>query len=152
MTVTSTIKAVNDFFNNVFHQVDARENKAVTNEDRIILFKLWAEFILSTTDNAEDLMNQYAEKLAPISSNFDNDVVEGVIVQFKNKIKENLPLAYFGHLFAKIKFAEGNDKYATELAKKSYEKIVTESNVAASAPLGSAVAQKNSLQVSNFIN
>ena len=130
VTVTGTITAVNNFFENVFHKVDADENKSVTNEDRIVFFKLWAEFILSTADNAEDLMSQYAEKLAPISSNFDNDVVEGVIVQFKNKVEENLPHAYFEFLFAQIKFAEGNDNYALELAKNSYEKIVTESNVA----------------------
>lgn len=131
VTVTSTITAVNNFFDNVFHKDDADENKSVTNENRIILFKLWAEFILSTTDNAEELMTRYSEKLAPISSNFDNDVVESLIVQFKNKAKENLPHAYFEHLFAKIKFAEGNDRYASELAKNSYEKIVTESNVSA---------------------
>ena len=128
--VTGTITAANDFFESIFHKGDADENKSVTNEDRIIFFKLWAEFILSTADNAGDLMNRYAEKLAPISSNFDNDVVESVIVQFKNKTEKNLPHAYFEHLFAQIKFAEGNDRYAAELAKNSYEKIVTESNVA----------------------
>ena len=67
VTVTGTITAVNNFFENVFHKDDADENKSVTNEDRIVFFKLWAEFILSTADNAEDLMSQYAEKLAPIS-------------------------------------------------------------------------------------
>lgn len=87
--VTSTIKAVNDFFESVFNKVDAEENKSVTYEDKIIFFKLWAEFILSTGNDADNLQKHYAEKFAPISSKFDNEIVEGVIVQFKNKIKKD---------------------------------------------------------------
>lgn len=133
--VTETIKAVNNFFASAFHKVNDDENKTITHEDRVLFFKLWAEFILSTCNNADDWQKQYDAKLLPISANFDNALVEGVILQFKNKIekifkKENLPYAYFEYLLAQIKFAEGNDRYATELAKNAYEKIAAESNIA----------------------
>lgn len=133
--VDSTIDAVNKFFQNVF----AMKNRSVKYEDRVLFFKLWADFILSTTGDAQSLMDRYAENLAPISNNFDDVIIEGVIVQFHDKVakifkknnptdEERMAYAYFEHLIAQIEFSQGNDKHALELAKNSYEKIVRELN------------------------
>lgn len=135
VTVTKTITAVNDFFERAFYKVDGDENNNIANEDRTLFFKLWAEFILSTSNDVKYWQKQYSNKLAPISVNFDDDVVENVIVLFQNKIektigKDNIVYAYFEQLFAQIKFAEGTNLYALELSKNSYQKIVIESNVA----------------------
>ena len=127
--IFETRTAVNKFFKNVFREVDAEENQSITDENRILFFKLWAEIILRTTGD-KYLMKQYDENLATISSSLDNSIVKDVVEQFKDKIQnaESSSYSYFEHLLAYIKFAEGDDTDATVLAKIAYEKISTEPN------------------------
>ncbi len=133
--IFQTRDAVCQFLKSAFYNVDAEENQNITNEDRVLFFKFWAEIILRTTQNAEYLMKQYADNLEPVSVYLDDTVTEEVTFQFKDRIekkfgKENIPYAYFEHLFAQVKFSDGNDIYIKKLSQVAYEKIASESNVA----------------------
>lgn len=77
-----------------------------------------------------------------------------MIVQFKKKTEryfkdETRPYTIFEYLFAQIKFAEGCNNYATELAKKSYEKIFAESNVAILKKLSDGRSLRNGALLCN---
>lgn len=129
--VFETRDAVNDFFKNAFYEVDAEENKSITNADRVLFFKFWSEIILRTTNGTKYLMKQYADNLEPISAYLDDDVVESVLLQFKNKIEknagtENISYSYFEHLLAQIKFSQGDRQYVQKLAESAYSKIADE--------------------------
>jgi len=47
--IFQTRDAAAKFFKSAFYDVDAEENQSITNEDRILFFKFWAEIILRTT-------------------------------------------------------------------------------------------------------
>ena len=131
--ILQTRAAACEFFKSAFYKVDAEENQSITNEDRILFFKFWAEIILRTTQKAENLMEQYSDNLEPVSVYLDDTVTEDVIVQFQNKIektagKENIFYAYFEHLFAQVKFSEGDITYIDNLSQIAYKKIASESN------------------------
>ena len=126
--IFETRKAANEFFHSAFYDVDAEENKNISADDRNLFFKFWYEIILRTTDGAEYLMKQYAENLAPLNDRFSDEVIEGVIEKFQDKIKdtdgtENIPFAYFEHLLAKIKLNQNKIKDALELAESAYNKF-----------------------------
>ena len=131
--IWQTRDAVNQFFQPAFYEVDAEENADFTNEDRILFFKFWSDIILRTT-GAQFLMKQYSENLAPISAHLDDNIVKEVVVQFKNKIeknvgKENIHYAFFDHLLAQIKFAEGDSTETLKFAENAYKKISNAFNV-----------------------
>ena len=87
--IFQTRAAAGEFFKSAFNKVDAEENQNITNEDRILFFKFWAKIILRTT-NAEYLPEQYSENLDSLSVYFDDNVTEGVILQFQNKIENTV--------------------------------------------------------------
>ena len=136
--ITETFNAAQIFFNKVFYDADAPENKNISDDDKELFFHFWCELILRTADDADYLMEQYAENLTPLSSKFNDNVIEGVILQFQNRIKElyrtdaepekgveTIPFAYFEHLRAGIKLSGNNTKDALESAESAYGKFET---------------------------
>ena len=108
--ITETLRAAEKFFHRIFYE-DSAENKNLSDADKETFFHFWCEMILRTITDADYLMVQYAENLEPVSSNFDNSVVDDVLRQFQNRIKElfktdddpdkgvkTIPFAYFEHL------------------------------------------------------
>ena len=87
--IFQTRAAAGEFFKSAFYEVEAEKNQTITNEDRILFFKFWAKIILRTT-NAEYLPEQYSENLDSLSVYFDDNVTEGVILQFQNKIENTV--------------------------------------------------------------
>ena len=126
--IYETRTAAIEFFHSAFYEVDAERNKNITDDDRENFFRFWYEIILRTTDGAEYLMKLFIEHLEPLISKFDVEVVENVIKQFQNKIKEtdgteNIPFAYFEYRLAQIKIYQYKMNDAPELAKSAYRKF-----------------------------
>ena len=134
--IKETFKAAEEFFYKVFYETDSLESKNFSEDDKELFFHFWCELILRTTNDADYLMEQYAENLEPVSSTFNDNVTEVIIEQFQARIKElcktaddpekgfeTVPYAYFEHLLAKIKLSQNNVKMALEIAESAYRKF-----------------------------
>ena len=112
---------VNIFFEKMLDKTD--------DETFFFYLKRWSEIILTLTDDAQDLMDQY-EKYLEANVAFINygEDQEDIVEPFFNKIKqiaefESAPYAYFEQLMAGVKLFQNRGKEALELGESAYRKL-----------------------------
>lgn len=103
--------------------------KKIFDAKNIFYFKLWANFIVRLTNDAEKLRNQYDNTLQTIANALIGsakfDAAEEILISFMNKItdKNSAPYAVFEFYLSDLRQAQGKYTAAHELAKSAYEKF-----------------------------
>ena len=119
----------NEFFEKQLQAVRKKRRRASFRDEKTRgYFEIWAEIILETSFEPEELMERYEENLAKFADLFDISVRELVAEKFFAKIKnfnapQSAPYAYFEHRSGAVKFARQNYSDALIFEESAYDKF-----------------------------